>query len=133
MNNPGVFTLANLAIGAAVTTQAQTPIVTLAGMAAVTLEVAFGYGSGGDTLSVTVQTSFDRGSIWRDVARFDFSDASAVRHCTIAGLSGTGITDYADLAAEDVNPGLLGDCLRAVVTSTGVYADTTLAVRASVR
>lgn len=132
MDNPGVFTLAALGITVAAVTQL-TPIADLDGMTAVTLEFAFTYGSGGASVSAVVQTTFDGGTSWRDVARADFTTASATKHCSLEGLLSKAMTLYGALAAEGVYDGVLGDQLRCVVTSTGVYANTTLSVRASAR
>jgi hypothetical protein len=133
MNNPGVFTLAALGITAPLAGVAQTPITGLDGMTAVTLEFALSYGSGGTTCSAVVSTTFDGGTTWRDIARGDFTTASAVAHCNLEGLLSKGITAYAALASQGVYDGVLGDQLRCVVTSTGTYVNTTLSVRASVR
>lgn len=128
-----VYTLAALGITAALTAQAQTPIDDLDGMTAVSLEVAFLYGSGGSTAKVWVQTTFDDGVTWRDIAEFDFTTASATKVANLSGLLSKAVTAYAALATEGVMDGVLGDRLRAVVTTTGTYVNTTLAVRASVR
>lgn len=134
MDNAGVFTLATLQIGAAMPQSLLTPIDDLDGMTAVTLDVEFDYGSGGSTVSVIVATSFDDGTKWRHIARFDFATASAIKQVNLEGLLSKGVTAYQDLAAEGVNDGVLGDMLAAIVTTTGTYAGgTTLAVRASVR
>lgn len=130
---PGVYTLAALGITTALSASAQTAIDDLDGMMAVTLEVAFAYGSGGTTCKVWVQTTFDDGVTWRDIAEFDFTTASAVKVANLSGLLSKAVTAYAALASEGVIDGVLGNQLRAVVTTTGTYANTTLAVRASVR
>lgn len=134
MDNAGVFDLAAIQIGAALPESLLTPIVDLDGMTAVTLDVDFSYGSGGASVSVIVATSFDQGTKWRHIARFDFTTASAVKQCNLEGLLSKGITAYQDLASESVNDGVLGDRLAAIITTTGTYAGgTTLSVRASVR
>lgn len=134
MNNPAVYTLAALGITTALSAQAQSPIASLQGMTAVTLEFAFAYGSGGATCIAVVQTTFDGGTTWRDIARADFATASATKHCNLEGMLSKAITAYGALNAEGVYDGVLGDQLRCVVTSTGTYAaPTSLSVRASVR
>lgn len=133
MNNPGVFTLAALSISAAKPLALLTPIEDLDGMTAVTLEANFQYGSGGATCSAIVVTSFDGGTTWRHVARFDFTTAAAVKVANLSGLLSKAVTAYADLASEGVNDGLLGDQLAVYLVSTGTYVNTTLSVRASVR
>lgn len=133
MINPGVYALAVLGVAAPMAAVAQTPIKNLDGITAVTIEAAFGYGTGGATCSAVVQTSPDGGTTWRDIARFDFTTASAVKHCNLEGLLSKAVTAYAALASEGVYDGVLFDCLQCIVTSTGTYANTTLSVRASVR
>jgi hypothetical protein len=133
MDSPGLKTLAALSITSALSASPQTAIDDLDGMTAVTLEASFQWGSGGTSCSAVVQTSFDGGTIWRDIARFDFTTATAVKHCNLEGLLSKAVTAYAALASEGVYDGVLGDQLRAVVTSVGTYANTVLSVRASVR
>lgn len=132
MINAGVFTLGAPQITVAQTAAVLTTIGNLDGMTAVTLEAAFLYGSGGTSCSAVVQTTLD-GTSWRDIARFDFTTASATKHCNLEGLLSKGVTPYASLGAEGVYDGVLGNQLRAVITSVGVYANTVLSVRASVR
>lgn len=133
MDSPGVYTLASLSLTAALAAQAQTTIDRLSGLAAVTLECDFGYGSGGTSCSVLAQTSLDGGTVWLDIARFDFTQSSRKAVCNLSGLLSKAVTTYAALGAEGVNDGILGPMLRAVVTSVGVYVNTTVALRASVR
>jgi len=132
MENAGVKDLAIEPITVARSAAALTAADGLDGMTAVTLEVSFLYGSGGSTCSVTVQTIFDDTN-WRDIARFDFTTASATKHCNLEGLLSKAVTSYAALASEGVYDGVLGDQLRAVITSVGTYSNTVLSVRASVR
>jgi hypothetical protein len=133
MNNAGVFTLVAMQIAAAKQLTLVTPTVDLDGMSAVTLEANFQYGSGGASCSVIAATSFDAGSTWRHIARFDFLLAARVAIANLTALSPKAIATYADLASEGVNDGMLGDRLAVFVVSTGNYANTALSVRASVR
>jgi hypothetical protein len=132
MDNSGLKDLAAENITVARTASALTSFDDLDGMTAVTLEAAFSYGSGGTSCSAVVQTTFD-GTSWRDIARFDFTLASATKHCNLEGLLSKAVTAYAALASEGVYDGVLGASLRCVITSVGVYANTVLSVRASVR
>ena len=134
MDSPGLYTLGVVPITGAIAASAgtQTPIVNLDGMTAVTLEVAFSYTSGGTTCSALIQTNFD-GSTWRDIARFDFTTAAGVKHCSLEGLLSKAVTAYAALAAEGVYDGVLGNSLRLVVSSTGTYVGAQISARASVR
>jgi hypothetical protein len=132
MDNPGLKSLATETITVARTAVALSSIDNLDGITAVTLEAAFAYGAGGTTCFVVVQTNFDD-TTWRDIARFDFTTASATKHCNLEGLLSKAVTAYVALAAEGVYDGVLGSSLRAVITSTGTYSNTVLSVKASVR
>lgn len=133
MNNAGVYVLAGLPIAAARSPALLTPISDLEGMKAVSIEAVFAYGSGGAACSAIVATSFDSGTTWRHIARFDFTTAAAVKVANLNGQLSKAIAPYADLAAEGVNDGILGDMLAVYIVSTGTYTNTTLSVRASVR
>jgi hypothetical protein len=80
-----------------------------------------------------VATTFDEGTTWRHIARFDFTMAAAVKVANLSGLLSKAVTAYSDLASEGVTDGMLGDQLAVFVVSTGAYVNTTLSVRASVR
>ena len=133
MENPGVYTLVALGLTVAQTAAAQTPVTSLDGLTAVTLEAELLGGSGGSTASLVAQTSFDGGSTWLDIARFDFTTSAAKKWAVIEGLAARAVAAYSALAAEGVNNGILGDRLRGVVTSTVTYTNTTVSLRASVR
>lgn len=133
MNNPGQYFLAVEQITVARTVDELSAIDGLEGLAALTLEVIFAYGSGGTTCVAVVQTSANEGDNWRDIARFDFSTSAAVKVCNLSGQLSKAITSYAVLASEGVFDGFLGDRLRAVITSTGTYVNTVLAISAVAR
>jgi len=132
MSNTGVFTLAALQITAATPKSLLTPILALDRMTAVTLEASFAYGSGAGTVIAIVATTFDGGTTWRHIARFDFAVAPLVKTATITKAP-EGVTIYSDLGSEGVNNGILGNQLAVFLTTTGTYAsNTVLSVRASV-
>ena len=133
MDEAGVFTLAALQLTAARSLAIVTPITGLDGMSSVSLEANFQYGSGGATASALVATSYDGGTTWRHIARFDFTTTGAVKLANVQANAAKGITVYTDLASEGVNDGMLGDQLALLVQSTGTYSNTTLSVRAAVR
>jgi hypothetical protein len=145
MDNPGIYNLGDEAITTALTNSvitegvsssgaAQSLIDRLAGMTAVTLFCEFIYGSGGTTCVVTVQTSINQGDDWIDIARFDFTTANRSVVCNLSGLLSKVVTAFVALSVEGVADGILGDRLRARVTSTGTYAgNTSVSVRAAVR
>ncbi len=133
MNGQGIYTLFAGAITTALTSEASDAIVDLDGMNAATLVAKLGYGSGGTSIAAVVQTSLNGGTTWLDVARFDFTTSSATKTANLSGLTAKGVAAYAALGSEGVTDGLLGDRLRAVITSVGTYVNTTLDIRASVR
>lgn len=134
MDNPGVQTLAALEISGALSQSLLMPsqgAADLSGMSEVTLDVKFSYGSGSGTVSVIVVTSFDGASSLRQIARFDFANATETKYATLTKAP-TGVLSYADLASEGVTNALLGNILGVLLTTTGVYSNSTLWVRASV-
>jgi len=78
-------------------------------------------------------TSLDDGQTQIQIARFDFTTASAIKTANVSGLLSKAVAAYADLAAEGVNDGLLGDRLAVKLITTGTYSGTVLSVRAAVR
>lgn len=132
MDAPGSYSLAALGLTTALSAQAQTEIDDLEGMVAVMIEVRFQYGTGGTSCAAVVQTSAD-GTNWVDIARFDFTTTSAAKVCNLSAALSKAVTAVAALASEGVTDGVLGTRLRAVITSVGTYANTTLSVRAVVR
>lgn len=131
MDNPGIYTLAALPIGAAISpAKLLTPQIDLDGMASVTIEASLKVGGGSGTVTAIVASSFD-GVSWRHIARFDFSGAGT-KHAVIA-TDAKAVTPYADLGSEGVNQGLLGNQLAVLLSSSGTFTDTTLAINAAVR
>jgi hypothetical protein len=136
MDNPGPQTLCALQLSGAMPQSLLEPTsgpADLSGMTAVTLDFDFKYGSGTGTASAIVVTTFDGGTTWRHIARADFATTSRVAQCNLEGLLSKAMGTYADLASEGVNDGILGSALALLLTTTGTYSATTLAVRASVR
>lgn len=137
MLSPGTYTLAAQAITVALGNSAETPITGLDGMVGANIVATLLGGDGGTSVVGIVQTSFDAGVTWLDIARFDFNTADSppgigTKSCVLQIKESQGITPYAALAVEGVNEGLLSDRLRAVLTTVGTYIDTTLSIRASV-
>lgn len=104
-------------------------------MAAVTLQANFTYGAGGTNLKVDIETSLDQAVTWIPIARFAFTTSSAEKLFNLSGLTPktTAVTP-ATLSDDTVVDGILGDRLRARITSTGTYSgNTSVSVRAAVR
>jgi hypothetical protein len=132
MISPANYDLCVTALTTAQTNAAQTAITGLAGMSAANILVELLGATGGSTAIAIVQTTFDDGTTWLDIARFDFTTVAGKKYCIINNDAAKAVTAYAALGSEGVNNGLLGDRLRAVLTSTGTYTDTTLSVRVAV-
>lgn len=111
---------------------AQSFIDGLDSVSSVTLQANFTYGSGGTNLKVDVETSLDQGVTWIAVARFAFLLASAEKVFNLSALTPvTTVYTPATLSDDAVKDGILGDRLRARITSTGTYAgNTSISVRA---
>lgn len=142
----GIYNLGDEAITTAVTNLVITDGVSSSGVAqsfidgldfaaAVTLQANFTYGSGGTNLKVDVETSLDQGVTWIPIARFAFLLASAEKVINLSGLTPVAtVYTPATLSDDSVKDGILGDRLRARITSTGVYSgNTSISVRAAVR
>jgi hypothetical protein len=143
MDNPGNFNLGDRAISGALTDEVITSgvdaagaareyIGNLEGMLSATIQARFTYGAGGTTCRLMIDTSYDQGLTWCEVARFAFTTANARKAVNLSGL--TPVTTHYDASAalsdDTVKDGLLGDRLRARVTSTGSYTgDTSVSVR----
>lgn len=116
----------------AVAGEAQSAIDKLAGILAATLQCEFAYGSGGTSCKVYAQVSLDKGLSWIDVACFAFTTASAVKVVNLSALTpiGTAVTPtQAAIADNTVVDGILGAVMRAVLVSTGTYANTQVQLR----
>lgn len=122
MRNPGVNTLAAITLTTALSAVTYTAVTAKDGIRSLNLVCNFNYGSGGTTCKVKVQTSFDGGTTWYDIAQFDFTTASAKKWCVLQVAAAKAIAAYTALSAEGVNDGLLGPRFRASITSTGTYA-----------
>ena len=102
-------------------------------VASVTLFVNFTYGSSGTTCAVIVETCLDSVN-WIQVARFDFTTSSLSKIANLSALTPVAAATVSTLSSQGQTDGILGDRLRAKVTSTGTYAgNTSVSVRAAVR
>jgi hypothetical protein len=98
-----------------------------------TAQQLFTYGSGGTSVDVYVQTSFDGGTTWCDAFHFPqilLASRRDVGAVTQAGLTPAAATD-ATLAAATANAGMFGGWWRVKYVVVGTYAGgTTLRVDA---
>jgi hypothetical protein len=144
MNGAGIKNLGSATITTALTDEVITSgshngatvayIGNLAGMSSLTVWVNFDYGSSGTTVAAIVQTSLDQGDNWIDVIRFDLTTADRKAHATVGTFAAGAATTVAALASEGKLDNVLGDRIRAKITSTGTYAGSTnISLRAAVR
>jgi hypothetical protein len=92
---------------------------------AMTIQCNFTYGSGGTSADAWIQTSFDGGTTWVDVAECGFLLASAIKMYNLSGLTPV-TTAYTptdgSLGANTSKDGLLGTLFRVKYTTVGTYA-----------
>ncbi len=106
----------------------------LYGMKQLSVEANFVYGSAGTTVDVWLQTSLDGGSNWIDIAQFAFLTTSLRKVHTVVipavVATRTNVTPLDGTLGDNlIQDGILGDRIRAKLTTTGTYAgDTTLDV-----
>jgi hypothetical protein len=95
------------------------------------------YGSSGTTAKFWLQTTFDNGSTWCDIANLARTTASLNTVVSTTLTSGTALatpTTLTDgtLADNTIVQGLLGSQLRLKYTTTGTYAGSTTAFASAV-
>lgn len=89
------------------------------------LQGTFTYGSSGTSVDAYVQTSFDAGVSWMDIAEFHFLTATAIRLYNLSALTAvTSIATPGDgaLANNTSVDGFIGSLLRVKYKSSGIYA-----------
>lgn len=128
-------TLVNETITTALTAEVRNSSVgdTLNGVSGIVVQANFTYGSGGTTVDVYIQTTFDGGVTWTDIMTFAFTTASSRKILSVerASITADVVADDGALTDDTAVAGLIGDGLRAKVTTTGTYAGgTTLRVDA---
>jgi len=134
MNNPGVYSLGDIAITTA-DTYVGDWITGLEGMTGFTYQVRLAYGSGGGDMRVFLQGSFDQGTTPVDLDCQLFTTASGTNLLSFDGRNtvqrsgspaeGVVATDGA-LADDTSIDGLIPDRLRVKIVSTGTYGGSTI-------
>jgi hypothetical protein len=97
------------------------------------LQGTFTYTSGGTTADAWVQTSFDGGVTWCDVANFHFLLANArlfMNVSSVTSIVATVTPTDGTLAANTATPGVFGTLWRVKYTTTGTYVGTTMRIDA---
>ncbi len=90
-----------------------------------TVQASFVGGTGGSSLDAWVQTSFDGGGTWCDIAEFSFVNTAVVKVVNLSRLTPkTSIVTPTDgtLGANACVDGLLGSQYRVKWTSVGTYS-----------
>lgn len=94
-----------------------------------TLQANFIYGSGGTTLDGYVQTTFDGGATWADIAQFHYASVlaslrSGFNLSSLTPFTTTGGKTFTDgtLAAGTAIDGFIGSMIRFKYASTGTFA-----------
>lgn len=128
MRMPATLNLLNTLVTTPVAETTYTVVSGLARAKSIGLQCSFNYGAGGTSCSVYVQTSFDGGITFCDVANFTFTTNSANSYYNISGL--TPVTQQATLGsgllgANTCIDGIVGDQWRVLLSSTGTYSSNT--------
>lgn len=135
-----------LVITTALTGVTTTPVKLLSGAKYIAFQVRFVYGSGGTTAKFWLQTSFDGGATWCDIANLARTTASLNTVTVVtANLYFSNDTDHpipapilpltltdATLADNAKVDGVIGSRLRMKYTTTGTYAGSTTAYASAV-
>ena len=130
-------TLLSETVTTAVSATTTTAVSIDAATRSLTLECIFTYGTSGTTAKYWVQTTFDGGTTWVDIACFDHALASLSRAYNLTvNTPVTTVYTVTDgtLAANTSKDGLIGTQLRVKRTTVGTYATaTTVAIYAHIR
>lgn len=98
----------------------------------VSMQAKFVYGSGGTTAKAYVQTTFDHGATWVDIAAFAFTTATATKINSVRSYTAVAaavVPTDGTLTDDTIKDGLIGERLRVKLISVGTYAGgTTLIV-----
>lgn len=140
MNNPGLYNLGDRAITTALTDEvitsgvsaqgvAQELIDRLEGMVSATILAKLTYGSGGTSVAAIVQTSLDSGVSWIDVARFEFTTATAQKTVNLSAAAAVAVAAVSALNSETKVDGVIGPMWRCKLTTVGTYVNTSISVR----
>ncbi len=118
-------TLLNATLAGAVTGDVASGVFPMPGGRAesLVLYANFVRSGGGTTAKAWVQTSFDGGVTWMDIANFAFTTTTAVRAYHLSNVAVTSIATPVDGTTADNTAvdGFLGPVLRVKLTTTGTY------------
>jgi hypothetical protein len=132
---PSTLQLMSETITTAQTASTKTAVSNLARAKSCAFYINFTYGSGGTSVDVYIQTSFDGGTTWIDIAQYSGTTASQKRAYNLSALTPvTTIYTPTDgsMTANTCKDGFIGDQLRVKFTSVGTYAGSTTMVVSAV-
>ena len=120
--------LLSATITTAVTATTTTAVTLRSDVRSIGIHCNFDYGSGGTTAKFWVQTSFDGGTTWVDIAAFAHTTSDLRRVVNLS--SNTAVTTLytatdGTLTDDTVKDGVIGGQIRVKYTTTGTYAGTT--------
>lgn len=125
---PATLQLMSETITTAQTASTKTSVRGLARAKSMALHCIFTYGSSGTAAKAWIQTSFDGGTTWVDIANFAHTTSSLSRAYNLSALTPVTtvytVTD-GSLADDTCKDGLIGDQVRVKFTSTGTYSGST--------
>lgn len=125
---PATLCLMNETITTAQTASTKTVVAGLARAKSLGIYINFDYGSGGTSVDVYVQTSFDGGTTWMDIAQYSGTTSDQKRAYNLSALTPvTSIYTPIDgsMTANTCKDGFIGDQLRVKFTSVGTYGTST--------
>jgi len=136
---PTIWDLGDSAIGAPVSgvviTQTSQDEFIPGSSAGASFSCNFTFGSGGGTVKVDIETSLDQGFSWVPIARFAFTSTSAQKIFNVNAATAK-LTPLlpAPLPDDTAIDGIMGDRIRAKLTTTGSYSgNSSVSVRAVLR
>lgn len=135
MLEPGYKSLGTFAITTA-NTYAGAWVTDLEGLLAAVAQLSLTWGSGGTTIKAFLQTSLDQGETAIDIACVLFGVASEVAILNFSALTPklTQVTPSDGAMNNDTAvDGIIGDCFRLKLVTTGTYANTVLSGSVVVR
>lgn len=117
------YQILNATLAGAVTADVSAGVVAIGRVESLSLQAVITVAGGGTTAKAWVQTSFDGGATWVDIANFAFTTSTATRLYHLTPVAVTSIATPGDAALADntaVN-GLIGDRVRVKLTTVGTY------------
>ncbi len=123
------FTLLSAAITTAVALTATTSVKGLDGMKGLGLLGSFSFATSGASGDAWVQSSFDSGVNWIDIAQFNYSGSSGLKFVALTHSNLTQYTPTSGTLADNTSQnGVLGDELRVQYVTVGTFVGGALTI-----